>query len=265
MHTISFYSMKGGVGKTAASVNIAYLAAAAGYRTLLVDLDPVGASSFFLKVRPKGNADGSVLVKGKKSLRSFCRHTDFPNLDMLPATFAYRNLDLLLDGKKHPRTRIGNNLSSLETSYDLLVFDGTPNLTLLSENILRASDCIFVPVIPSPLSLLALDLLFEHAGKLSIDPGRIRIFLSMVDRRKSVHVSTARDLLDRSDALSSPIPVCSEIEKMGLYRAPVSFSKPRSRGAMAYEALWKEIAQVLDGSASKTAETQTKTEPMEAP
>ncbi len=43
MKVVSCYSIKGGVGKTATSVNLAYMAAADGYRTLLVDLDPQGA------------------------------------------------------------------------------------------------------------------------------------------------------------------------------------------------------------------------------
>jgi len=49
MKVIASYSIKGGVGKTAASVNLAYAAAKAGYKTLLVDLDPQGASSFYFR------------------------------------------------------------------------------------------------------------------------------------------------------------------------------------------------------------------------
>ncbi|MFY0080119.1 AAA family ATPase, partial [Acinetobacter baumannii] len=47
MVILAFYNLKGGVGKTAASVNFAYLAAKEGYKTLLWDLDPQGSSSFY--------------------------------------------------------------------------------------------------------------------------------------------------------------------------------------------------------------------------
>ena len=52
MKVIACYSMKGGVGKTATAVNLAYFAAKSGQRTLLIDLDPQGASSFYFRVKP---------------------------------------------------------------------------------------------------------------------------------------------------------------------------------------------------------------------
>ena len=53
MKTVALFSIKGGVGKTSAAVNLAHLAARGGARTLLWDLDPQGAASFYLRIRPK--------------------------------------------------------------------------------------------------------------------------------------------------------------------------------------------------------------------
>ena len=63
MNVIALYNMKGGVGKTTTAVNLSYLAAASGQRTLLWDLDPQAASSFAFRVRPR------VAGFGRKSLR----------------------------------------------------------------------------------------------------------------------------------------------------------------------------------------------------
>ena len=52
MRTVAVYNMKGGVGKTTTAVNLSYLAAASGQRTLLWDLDPQASSSFALRVQP---------------------------------------------------------------------------------------------------------------------------------------------------------------------------------------------------------------------
>ncbi len=64
MTVVAIYNMKGGVGKTTAAVNLSYLSATAGEPTLLWDLDPQGAASFALRVRPV------VAGFGRKSLEN---------------------------------------------------------------------------------------------------------------------------------------------------------------------------------------------------
>jgi cellulose biosynthesis protein BcsQ len=97
------YNIKGGVGKTTAAVNLAYLSAADGCRTLLWDLDPQGAASFLFRIKPRVKGGGKALIRGTKALDDAIKGTDFDHLDLLPADFTYRNMDLLLGGgdKKH--------------------------------------------------------------------------------------------------------------------------------------------------------------------
>ena len=90
------YNIKGGVGKTTAAVNLAYLAAADGHRTLLWDLDPQGAASFLFRVKPRVKGGGKALIRGTKALDDAIKGTDFDDLDLIPADFTYRNMDLLL-------------------------------------------------------------------------------------------------------------------------------------------------------------------------
>jgi len=66
MKIIATYNLKGGVGKTSTAVNMAYLAAKDGYRTLLWDLDPQGAASFCFRVKPKLKGGGSGAKISKK-------------------------------------------------------------------------------------------------------------------------------------------------------------------------------------------------------
>ena len=65
MKVIALHNIKGGVGKTASAVNLAWLAARGGARTLLFDLDPQGAASYYLRVRPRRQARGQGLLRGE--------------------------------------------------------------------------------------------------------------------------------------------------------------------------------------------------------
>ena len=53
MTTLALYGNKGGVGKTAAAVNLAYLAAQSGRSTLICDLDPQSSTTYYFRVKPK--------------------------------------------------------------------------------------------------------------------------------------------------------------------------------------------------------------------
>ena len=95
--------MKGGVGKTTVCVNLAYLSALEGKRTLIVDLDPQGASSFYLRIRPKKRFNTKKFLNDKNKLFASIKATDYENLDLLPATLAYRDFDIMLDSRKRSR------------------------------------------------------------------------------------------------------------------------------------------------------------------
>ncbi|MCK5382161.1 MAG: AAA family ATPase, partial [Gammaproteobacteria bacterium] len=102
LKVIATYNIKGGVGKTATAVNLAWLAAREGAPTLVWDLDPQGAASYYFRIKPRIKGGGKRLVQGKRDLDDFIRGTDYELLDLLPADFSYRNMDLFLEQAKNP-------------------------------------------------------------------------------------------------------------------------------------------------------------------
>ena len=107
MKVFATYNIKGGVGKTTAAVNLGLPGRrATGYRTLLWDLDPQGAATFLFRVRPRVKGGGKALIRGTGPLDDAIKGTDFDHLDLLPADFTYRNMDLLLDAAKKPTRRL---------------------------------------------------------------------------------------------------------------------------------------------------------------
>ena len=110
---LATYNIKGGVGKTSAAVNLSYLAAREGRRTLLWDLDPQGASTFLFRIKPKVRGGGRKLVRLKTDVDSLIRATDHESLDLLPADFSYRHMDLALNAVKRPTRRLAQVLEPL--------------------------------------------------------------------------------------------------------------------------------------------------------
>lgn len=257
MRIYATYNIKGGVGKTTTAVNLAYLAAESGLRTVLWDLDPQGAASFMFRVKPKVKGGGRALISGKRPLDDAIKGTDFDNLDLIPADFTYRNMDLLLDlgdtkagdapGGKHTR-KLGRLLAPLAAEYDAVFLDCPPSVSLVSENVLHAADVIVVPLIPTTLSVRTLEQLSAFVGDFKGRRPKILSFFSMVDRRKKLHREITEKLSAELDQVASTvIPALSVIETMSVERAPVTVFAPASAAAKAYRALWAEIGDMTAG------------------
>jgi chromosome partitioning protein len=246
MKVVATYNIKGGVGKTSAAVNVAALAANDGLRTLLWDLDPQGAASFLFRVRPKVRGGGRKLVRGRSDVTDVLRGTDIEGLDLLPADFSYRHMDLVLDESGKPTRRLRKVLAPLEDHYDLAVLDCPPSISLVSEAVFDAADALLVPLIPSTLTLRTFAQLSDFVAAEVDHRPDIIAFFSMVDWRKRLHREVVETLPDgRTDVVRSVIPAATEVELMGVERAPVVTQAPRSRGARAYAELWAEVRDRL--------------------
>ncbi|MCF7971720.1 MAG: AAA family ATPase [Methylococcaceae bacterium] len=246
MKIIATYSIKGGVGKTATAVNLAYLAAQNGYRTLVWDLDPQGASSYYFRVKPKIKGGSKELIAGERELDGLIKATDFENLDLLPADFSFRNLDLVLDARKKPTQRLKQLLQPLSDSYDFIFLDCPPNISLLSEAIFESSDILLSPIIPTTLSLRTLEQLKKFIKENKLKNLQLMPFFSMADRRKNMHKDIMTTLSEKhSGILQTTIPYASDIERMGLERMPLGGYIKKSQSTEAYQDLWQEILTTI--------------------
>jgi chromosome partitioning protein len=236
------YNIKGGVGKTSAAVNLAHLASASGLRTLIWDLDPQGAATFMFRVKAKVKGGGRGLVRGRTEVGGQIKGTDFELLDLLPADFSYRNLDLVLDGTKHPTRRLGRVLEPVEADYDLVVLDCPPSISLASENVLAVADTVLVPLIPAVLSVRTYGQLTSFVAKQSERAPDIVGFLSMVDLRRRLHRDVVEQLRSGPGRWAqASIPSSALVEQMASRCLPVTASHPRSPAAEAYRRLWSEV------------------------
>ncbi len=246
MKVIASYNIKGGVGKTAAVVNLSYLAAQEGARTLIWDLDPQGAASFYFRISVAHKKSGKRLIGQKTTLDDMIKGTDFDNLDLIASDMSYRHMDLYLDALKKPLNRIKKLLNPLQEEYDYVFLDCPPSISLVSESVFQASDMLLVPTIPSTLSIRTLAQLARFLTKQKIDTDIIVPFFSMVDRRKNLHRHIiANPSIEKIKILKSMIPYASEVEQMGIHQTPIFSYTKQSPAARAYKQLWREIKASL--------------------
>ncbi len=233
MRILGIAAVKGGVGKTTAAVNLSYIAAREGARTLLVDLDPQGASSYLLRVRGSEHespADGNA------------HPTDIPRLDVLPAPAAWMVAGDGLDASLPDPFWLHDTLTAIGDWYDEIVLDCPPGLTELTDGIIGLADTLAVPLIPSPLSVRTLDSLQARIASLAGHVPSVYPFFSLADRRRKLH----RDLiekvqLERPETLSAPVPYSADVERMGVVLAPVVRFAPHCAASEAYESIWAEL------------------------
>jgi cellulose biosynthesis protein BcsQ len=237
---VAVYSVKGGVGKTTLAVNLAWASAALSQRrTLLWDLDAQGAASFILGQEP-GTRSARSSITGDGDIARLIRPSNMAGVDVLPADPSLRTLDIAFHdlGKRRRLARIA---SALDGEYDRIIIDCPPGLTDTSDQIMRASDLVVVPVIPSALSQRSLDVIKDHVCRKKGPKVTLAPVFSMVDRRRALH----REELNKHKGWPT-IPMASAFERMSQERRAIGEIMSRASPPVeAVATLWKRVEKAL--------------------
>jgi len=148
---LAIFNHKGGTGKTTTSVSIAAGLAARGARVLLVDTDSQGNVAVSLGVKAERSLY-HVLVMGLKAEAAVVPVR--PNLDLIVSNETLAAAELYLAGRQNRDRVLRDRLSPLFDSYDVIVLDCSPSLSLMNQNALVTCDGVLVPVACDFLSLV---------------------------------------------------------------------------------------------------------------
>mgnify|MGYP000869792338 CR=1 FL=1 len=171
MKTISIANLKGGVGKTITTINLAYLLASEyDKHILIIDNDQQGnTSQFFGRYGYEHAGMSEVMQRKCKKPEEVIQHTENPNIDIIAANLSLAAAERQVQSEANglpQQLRLKTILLQVRDRYDYCIIDNAPSIGMCVINALAASDFLIVPVKIDRFTFEGLDSLLEQAGQM---------------------------------------------------------------------------------------------------
>lgn len=255
MQTLSIMNLKGGVGKTVSSINIAHiLTTVYGAKVLLVDNDKQGNTSKFLNRHDyKHTGMAEIMTEEEPDTKRIIQHTDFEKLDVITANMKlYKaNLDVQFDEKRPQQTRLKEALEQVQGDYDFCIIDNAPDINVSTINALVASDDVIIPVTIDDFSIDGLEELKEQIENtqkgMNPDLYFMGCFITQFDRTNEADVQ-GEDFLQKQDynLFRTHIRKTVKMKQSTFARIPIIEYSSRCAAALDYKKFVEEYLQRLN-------------------
>jgi len=244
---IAIANQKGGVGKTTTAVNLSAAIAQAGKSVLMVDLDPQGntTSGFGRRVGERNSVYDAMM--GRSGLRQCVQATDLKKLFLAGSDIRLAGAEVELVSVKEREFYLKKLLGPAREDYDFIFVDCPPSLSLLTLNALAAADSVLVPIQCEYYALEGVTSLMNTVNRVkhTFNPHlEIEgILLTMLDGRTNLGLQVVDQVKKhfRKQVFATTIPRNVRLGEAPSHGQPICLYDPRSSGAMAYDALAKEV------------------------
>ena len=242
-------NQKGGVGKTTTTINLGAYLAQLGQRVLVVDLDPQANATSCLGVDKLGVQGGTYeALLGDTNIASYVLLNERLKLSLLPSSPSLAGAEIELVDELAREVRLRKAIRLVSDKFDYVLIDCPPSLGLLTVNgLMAAMDGVIVPVQCEYLALEGLGQLtqtIERVRSLLFPELNVRgVVLTMFDSRTNLSTDVVAEVNRHfpEQVFKSVIPRSIRLAEAPSYGLPISVYAPTSVGAVAYEALAKEL------------------------
>jgi len=248
MSVIAVINQKGGVGKTACAINIAYQLSQMNKITCLIDLDPsANASRGFNILAEAGKTSYEFLLK-KDSLLDYAQHIEnSPNLTIVPSSIRLAMAQRDLNNKPFRETLLAKKLSDVYVDYFMI--DCSPTLSDLTINAIYAANLILIPVTYEDEPLEGLADLFKVINEIKDNQKFIfKIVRNQKDARKTKTneyiENRLADFIVQDHVLKTIIRQDENINQAKIERKTIFEYAPNSNGAIDFKNLTEELINV---------------------
>lgn len=245
---IAMCNQKGGVGKTTSSINIGGALSQYGRRVLIVDFDPQGAATVGLGINANAVEDTvyTALFNPRMDVHSVIHHTDFENLDIMPANIDLSAAEVQLVTEVGREQVLAGVLRQVKDEYDVIIIDCQPSLGLLTVNALTAADGVIIPVAAEFFALRGVALLMQSIEKVQ---SRINPSLEVYGVLVTMYTRTlhCEEVLQRiyeafqGKVFHSVISRSIKLPDSTVAAAPITIYAPRHKTAKEYREVAREL------------------------
>ena len=245
---ICITNQKGGVGKTTTAVNLAFYLAKDKYRVLLIDFDPQGNATSGLGFNKEDlKASMTEVMLGQTPMISVILETKYKGLDLAPTTPQLADAEVKLTKMNKKFVQLKTGVESIKDSYDYIIIDSPPSLSMLTVNAMIASEYLLLPVQTEFYALEGVAQLLESMKlvRKSLNPSLklLGVLATMYDKRTSLSAQVLAEVQKyfKDKVFNTTIPRNVRVAEAPSHGVPVGSYDKFSKGAKAYKDLAREV------------------------